>query len=125
MAAPTQAGLPEFLYHGTGEGAFRHIREEGLKPQNGKVYVTDSLGYAASYAGRKGSPFGNRLLRVKSSGFVLDSSNTGGDYVSNVAIPPQNIEVRVGGTWIKIRQYSDESIGVLPHSTLGVSDETL
>lgn len=120
MATRTQAP-PEFLYHGTGEGAFRRIREEGLKPANGKLYATDSLQYATSYAIRKGAPFGPRVLRLRCSGFIADSSNEGGDFVADFVIEPADLEVLVtdvaalvASAWVPLLDYADEAIGLLP-----------
>lgn len=104
----------DYLYHGTGEGAFRKILEKGLSPVNGKGYLSDSEQYARTYASRKGAPFGERVLRVKKAdSFVPDTSNSGGDYLFNSVIPTSNIEVNVNGKWIPIDSYSDESIGIL------------
>jgi len=107
----------QYLYHGTGEGAFRKIREEGLIPQGGKpLYFADKEQYAKTYAERKGNSFGNRILRIKKSDIFIPDENTGlkGDYKMKAAIPPQDIELKYKNEWIPIQQYSDESIGIMP-----------
>lgn len=106
-----------FLYHGTGEGAFRRIREEGLVPEktaDGKyVYFSDAEQYSDTYAERKGNPFGNRVLRVKQSDAFEPDTRTGeGDFRINKAIPPEDIEVRVQGKWMPIQDYANEDIGI-------------
>ncbi len=39
-----------YVYHGTGEGAFRSIRNNGLEPKNGKTYFSNKDEYAKTYA---------------------------------------------------------------------------
>jgi hypothetical protein len=115
-AKKAQSGLldNDYLYHGTGEGAFRKIREQGLVPKNNKIYATDSEKYAKTYAKRKGSPYGERVLRMKKSGFVADQSNAGGDFITNNQIDPNLLEVLVNGKYIPLSDYVDESIGLMP-----------
>ncbi|MFA5490204.1 MAG: hypothetical protein WC284_13460 [Candidimonas sp.] len=104
----------QYLYHGTSEGAFRRIREEGLKIRNGKIYFSDSEKYSTTYSKRKGSPFGIRILRViKNDNFIEDESTGGGDYISIKNINPSDIEVKTSHGWIPIQQYYDENIGIM------------
>ena len=113
-----QNELDQYLYHGTGEGAFRRIREEGLTPQaEGKyLYFADRESYADTYAERKGNSFGNRVLRVKFDKNFTHDESTGlkGDYKTLAKIPASNLEVKDGGKWIPLEQYSNEEIGIMP-----------
>lgn len=106
----------QYLYHGTGEAAFRRIREEGLVPKDDKhLYFSNTELYAKSYAQRKGNPFGNRILRVKKTdSYLADENTTGGDFKIKNKINPNDIELKHNGKWIPIQQYSDESIGIMP-----------
>lgn len=107
----------KYLYHGTGEGAFRQIRKKGLRPNasNGKTYLSDAEQYAETYAERKGNSFGNRVIRTKNNNFTKDVSNKyGNDYITNSTIDPKDIEVKVNGEWIPIQNYVDEDINILP-----------
>lgn len=109
--------VSSYLYHGTGEGAFRKIREQGLIPQEGKeLYLANTEEYARSYAQRKGNSFGDRILRVKKTNDMIQDENTGlvGDYKTSNKIEPQNIEVKIESRWIPIQEYSDESINIMP-----------
>lgn len=110
-------GKEDYLFHGTSEGAFRKIRESGLQPKNGKIYATNSQDYAKTYASRKGAPYGERILRVKNKGFVKDTSNKGGDYISSDLIKPEEIEVLEKGKWVPIQNYANEDIGIIPMKT--------
>ena len=110
--------LTEYLYHGTGEGAFRQIRKQGLIPGNwsGFVYFSKDEQYAISYAERKGNPYGNRFLRVKKTKDMVPDDNvqSKGDFRVNRYIPAKDIEVKVQDKWMPIQDYDDESIGILP-----------
>lgn len=103
---------PEYVYHGTSEGAFRNIRKKGLMPP---IYFSDTEEYARSYAQRKGNPYGDRILRVKRTQDIIEDPNTNfqGDYKTSKAILPQNIEVNIRGEWMPIQKYVDEEIGIL------------
>ena len=106
-----------YLYHGTSEGSFRNIREQGLIPQDGKMtYLSNTEKYAKTYAERKGNSFGNRILRVKQTRQMIQDNNTGlvGDYKTSNIIEPKDIEVKIGKDWISIQDYSDESINIMP-----------
>lgn len=107
-----------YLYHGTGEAAFRKIRQEGLKPSSdGKyIYLSDTEDYARTYSQRKGSPFGERILRIKRSDAITPDPDTGlmGDYKTLEPINPLDIEVRVGKKWVNIQDYFDEEINIGP-----------
>lgn len=106
----------EYLYHGTGEGAFRQIRLHGLLCRNGKVYFSDNESYSLTYAKRKGGPFGPRLLRVKKTDHFTPDTNmvAAGDYISNRDIPPSEIELKTPRGWIPIQDYYDEDINIMP-----------
>ena len=108
----------EYLYHGTGEGAFRRIREEGLTPQGEKyLYFADKEQYAKTYAQRKGNSFGDRVLRVKKSdAYLPDENTTGGDFKIKNKINPNDIEIKHNGKWIPIQEFADENIGIMPIS---------
>jgi len=109
--APAKEGAKDvaWVYHGTSEGAFRRIREEGLTGD--KNYFADTEVYGESYATRKNG----RLLRTKQTDtMVSDVSNDGGDYISTQAVSPKNIEVRVGDKWVQIQEYTDESANIMP-----------
>jgi hypothetical protein len=112
--------VDEFLFHGTGEGAFRKIREMGLIPQQeGKyLYFSNREGYAKTYASRKGNSFGNRILRVKKTNSYIGDTNTGltGDFKIKDKIDPHNIEIKYQNKWIPIQEYHDENIGIMPIS---------
>lgn len=111
---------PQYLYHGTGEGAFRNIRKEGLIPrEKGKyIYFSDTEDYAKTYAQRKGSPFGERILRVKKTPEIIGDVDTGlkGDFKTLEKIDPKDIEVKVGDMWVKIQDYFDEALNINPIS---------
>ncbi len=109
----------EYLFHGTGEGAFRRIREEGMKSKSGGyLYFADTEQYATTYAQRKGNSFGDRVLRVKKSDAYEGDINTGlkGDFKIKGDIKPEDIEINDKGKWVPIQEYSDERIGILPLS---------
>jgi len=106
----------EYLYHGTGEGAFRNIRKHGLNVgSNGYLYLSNTKEYADSYASRKGNAYGGRVIRVKKTDDMHSDENTShqGDFKSTTWIPPEDIEVNVGGEWIPIKRYNDEEIGII------------
>lgn len=110
--------VPEYLYHGTSEGAFRNIRKNGLVPPYGKfIYFSDTEEYAQTYSQRKGNSYGDRILRVKKTKDIIPDANTNyqGDFKTNRAIPPQNIEVKINNDWVPIQIYSNEDIGILPY----------
>jgi len=107
---------PEYVYHGTSEGAFRNIIKNGLVPSNGKyLYFSNTEQYARSYAQRKGNPYGDRILRVEKSADMISDPNTGhsGDFKTIKPVPPQNIEVKVDDKWVPIIKYVNEEIGIL------------
>ena len=108
---------PNYLYHGTGEGAFRKIIEQGLNPVGGKGYLANTEDYAKTYAQRKGAPFGERILRTKQTPeFIEDVSNQGGDFVFNQNIPTNALELKVNDKWIPLNEYYDESINIMPRN---------
>jgi len=110
------AQFEEYLYHGTGEGAFRQIRRDGLVTGlNGYLYLCDTEEYAESYAIWKGNPYGNRVFRVRKTDAMVPDPNTNyqGDFKSSINIPPENIEVKIEGQWIPIQSYYDEEIGII------------
>ena len=102
----------KWLYHGTGEGAFRNIKKQGLVPKNSKIYATDSLDYAKTYSARKGNPFGDRVLRMKEQDFAVDASNKGGDYIRKSPVAVEELEVLVNGQWVPLSKYSNPDIGI-------------
>ncbi len=103
--------IPNYIYHGTGEGSFRRIRLEGFT--NDKNYFSELQEYAQSYADRKGT--GERILRIKATDDMYeDDSNIGGDYIIPRKIKPKDIEVLVNGRWINIQDYHDESRNISP-----------
>lgn len=118
----------QYLYHGTGEGAFRRIREEGLKPAQAigatgndygnLLFFGDTETQAMSYASRKSGGYEPRLLRVKVSNpddFFPDMNvKAPGDFVSARQISPADVEVKVNGKWVNIQEYTDENFGVMP-----------
>jgi len=57
-----------------------------------------------------------RLMRVKKTSDILPDEDIteAGDFKTERKISPEDIEVKVGGKWIPIQQYSDESINIMP-----------
>jgi len=109
--------IPEYLYHGTGEGAFRNIRKYGLTPPPGKyIYLSNTEEYAQTYSQRKGNTYGNRILRIRKTDDIIPDANTNyqGDFKTSKPILPQNIELKVNDGWIPIQSYVNEDIGILP-----------
>jgi len=103
-----------WLYHGTSEGSFRNIRQNGMTSKTN--FFSDSEEYAQSYADRKGN--GDRLLRVRKTEDMIPDSDIhyGGDYKTNRTISPEEIEVKVGTDWIPIQEYSDIEHNIMPLS---------
>ena len=118
MSQPDPSDVPEFLYHGTGEGAFRQIRQHGLKCRNGKVYCANTEQYAETYSLRKGARYGVRILWIVFSGrFFPHTCNAGGDYISYEDISPEDIEVKTQHGWMPIQVFCDNDIGIMPMLT--------
>lgn len=107
----------KYLYHGTSEGAFRKIREEGLVTNSGFIWLSEDIQYAKTYAERKGNNIaGPRILRVlKTPDMLRDKRiNIPGDYLTNRNISPQEIEVLVENKWIPIQEYNNPDINIMP-----------
>lgn len=108
-----QGPLVDFLYHGTTQGALRHIVTEGLKPSAmGQVSLSETEQYAKSYADRKGGPRGI-VLRIKGrSGIIPDTRiPEKGDFRSMSTISVDRIEVKMpDGAWVPLNAV-DVSIG--------------
>ena len=115
----------EYMYHGTSEGAFRKIREKGLIPEKissdtQHVYFGDKEARAKYYAGAKGgNVYGERVLRVKKTPDMKADPrmNIKGDFRTEKAISPENIEIKINGKWKPIQDYFDESINIMPIKT--------
>ena len=76
----------QYLYHGTSEGAFRKIREEGLVTNGGFIYLSEDIQYAKTYSERKGNHIaGLRILRISKTPDMLRDKriNIPGDYLTN------------------------------------------
>ena len=105
-----------YLYHGTSEGSFRKIRENGLIPFDNKpIYLSNTEQYAITYAERKGNSYGNRVLRVVKTDDMIPDANTGykGDFKTTTPIPPDQIEVKKDNVWVPIQSYFNEEIGIM------------
>lgn len=102
----------EYVYHGTSEGAFRKIRQEGMVGK--EKYFADTEQYAQSYADRKGT--GERLLRIKRTEDIVSDKHIPekGDFKTSRDITPQEIEVKVGKQWIPIQEYADIERNIMP-----------
>jgi len=108
----------QYLYHGTSEGAFRKIREEGLIPNRGFIWFSKNIQYAKTYSERKGSnTAGIRVLRVLKTPDMLRDKRIiiPGDYITNRNIPPQEIEVLVENRWVPIQEYNNPNINIMPY----------
>ncbi len=106
-----------YLYHGTSEGGFRRIREEGILPHNGYVWLSKDIRYAQEFSLRKGiSHLGTRVLRVKFRPDMLPDKRMlfPGDFITKNKITPSEIEVLSEGKWIPIQQYHDEQENIMP-----------
>jgi len=113
----------EYIYHGTGEGSFRKIRENGLIPQNGQsIYFSDSEQYARTYAQRKGNSYGDRIMRIRKTDDIVPDSSImyKGDFKANRVIHPEEIEVKINNLWIPIQDYVDEEIGIMSIKNIGI-----
>lgn len=108
----------EYIYHGTSEGAFRRIREQGITGKE-KYFSTDEL-YAQSYADRKGLTEG-RMLRIAKTPDILPDKRIPekGDFKTARDISPQEIEVKVGNKWVPIQEYVDEAKNIMPIAPTG------
>ncbi|MBE9594553.1 MAG: hypothetical protein IMF19_13865, partial [Proteobacteria bacterium] len=104
----------EYVYHGTGEGAFRQIRKVGMK--KAENYFSGDEQYAKTYAERKGVLKEPRILRIKKTADIIPDERIEepGDFKTERGISPQEIEVKVGKKWIPIQEYYDESINIMP-----------
>jgi len=118
----------QYLYHGTSEGAFRRIRENGMttgqaigsegKSYGDLLFFTDSQVEAASYATRKGAAYEPRILRIKvdnPNDFYPDMNVVApGDFVTAKSISPADIEVKIGNKWMPIQEHINENYNLMP-----------
>ncbi len=106
---------PEFLFHGTTQGAALNIQREGLKTKvvaKGveQVSLSENILTAESFANRK-SPGREVLLRIKKTPAITVDERIVPrkgklDFKSLNDIPIKNIEVRTpDGKWIPLRQF--------------------
>ena len=97
---------PEYVYHGTSQGAYRRIRKDGLKPDKNPIFLSSDEGYSETYALRKDFT-GGIVLRTKlnSDMIVADNIQDSGDYVeyyTNKPISPLSLEIKLNGKWIPV-----------------------
>lgn len=104
---------PEFLYHGTTQGALRKIVVEGLKPTTmEQISLSESELYAKSYADRKGGSRGI-ILRIKNGPDIIPDIRITekGDFLSKSTINPDRIDVKMpDDTWAPLNSV-DVTIG--------------
>lgn len=125
-AIPKELGInaDEYLYHGTNEVVLDSITKEGLRPMmRGQLSLSTAEDYAKKFASEGMTPKGKTsaiLFRVKKdvlngktvkSNKARPASDELYEVLTNEAIPPKFIEIKVNGKWQPLIDFYKKVMG--------------